>query len=59
MAIDDFSRVFHIGEQVGQTETIHSLFDTTGFWDAIRSDPFSRVEWIEAVKLAPTVKKEF
>lgn len=45
--------------QGGQTETIHSLFDTTGFWDAIRSDPFSRGEWIEAVRLAPTIKKEF
>lgn len=45
--------------QGGQTETIHSLFDATGFWGAIRSDPFSRGEWIEAVRLAPTVKKEF
>jgi glycerol-1-phosphate dehydrogenase [NAD(P)+] len=45
--------------QGGQTDTIRSLFETCGFWDAIRSDPFSKSEWIEAVRLAPTIKKGF
>ena len=43
----------------GQTDTIRSLFESCGFWDAIRSDPFSMPEWLEAARLAPTVKKEF
>jgi glycerol-1-phosphate dehydrogenase [NAD(P)+] len=42
-----------------QTDTIRSLFDTSGFWNAIRSDPFSMTEWIEAARQAPTIKKGF
>jgi glycerol-1-phosphate dehydrogenase [NAD(P)+] len=42
-----------------QTDTIFSLFNATGFWDVIRADPFSRAEWLEAARLAPTIKKEF
>lgn len=42
-----------------QTDTIRSLFDACGFWDAIRNDPFSRAEWCQAVRLAPTVKAGF
>ena len=42
-----------------QSEIIDQLFRETGFWDAIRADPFSRREWIEAVRLAPSVKEDF
>jgi glycerol-1-phosphate dehydrogenase [NAD(P)+] len=45
--------------QGNQTDTIRDLFDATGFWEAIRSDPFSIPEWVEAVRLAPTIKKDF
>ena len=45
--------------QGGQTDTIRSLFETCGFWDAIRSDPFSRSEWLEAARQAPAIKKGF
>jgi len=41
------------------TDVIGRLFAATGFWDAVRSDPFSRAEWIEALRLAPDIKKEF
>lgn len=42
-----------------QTETIDSLFLQTGFWDAVRSDPFSRTRMLEAVRLAPAIKDDF
>jgi glycerol-1-phosphate dehydrogenase [NAD(P)+] len=45
--------------QGDQTETINNLFNTCGFWDAIRKNPFSGSEWIEAVQLAPTLKQGF
>jgi glycerol-1-phosphate dehydrogenase [NAD(P)+] len=45
--------------QGGQTDTIRTLFEACGFWEAIRSDPFSMSEWLEASRLAPTIKKEF
>jgi glycerol-1-phosphate dehydrogenase [NAD(P)+] len=45
--------------QGGQTDTIRSLFETCGFWDAIRSDPFSRSEWLDAARQAPAIKKGF
>jgi glycerol-1-phosphate dehydrogenase [NAD(P)+] len=35
---------------------IAALFDATGFWDAIAADPFSRAEWLAAVRAAPAVK---
>ena len=38
------------------TEQIAALFDATGFWDAIAADPFSRAEWLAAVRAAPSVK---
>jgi glycerol-1-phosphate dehydrogenase [NAD(P)+] len=41
------------------TDTIRSLFDATGFWDAIRTDPFIMSEWLEAARSAPAVKKGF
>ena len=42
-----------------QWETLAALFAKTGFWDAIRSDPFSRREWLEAVKAAPGMKEDY
>lgn len=41
------------------TESIAALFDATGFWDAIAGDPFSRDEWLAALRVAPTVKENF
>jgi glycerol-1-phosphate dehydrogenase [NAD(P)+] len=45
--------------QGAHTETIRSLFETSGFWDEIRRDPFSMSEWREAARQAPTIKKGF
>jgi len=45
--------------QGGQTDIIRNLFESCGFWAAIKSDPFSRAEWLEAARMAPTVKKGF
>ncbi|HEY3377432.1 MAG TPA: iron-containing alcohol dehydrogenase family protein [Armatimonadota bacterium] len=41
------------------TERIARVLDATGFWQAIEADPFSRREWLEAVRLAPTIKQDF
>lgn len=41
------------------TERIAAAFDATGFWDAIAQDPFSRSEWIEAVRRAPSVREGY
>ena len=41
------------------TDRIAGLFDATGFWDAIAADPFSRAEWLAAVRAAPSVKEGF
>ena len=38
---------------------IHQLFQDTGFWDAIRADPFYREEWLDAVRMAPDIKDNF
>lgn len=45
--------------QTQNTARIASLFDATGFWDAIAADPFSRTEWLEAVRMAPSMKPGF
>ncbi len=45
--------------QQENTERIASLFDATGFWEVIAVDPFSRSEWLEAVRLAPSMKPGF
>jgi glycerol-1-phosphate dehydrogenase [NAD(P)+] len=29
----------------------------TGFWDAVAADPFSRSEWLQAIRAAPSVKE--
>ncbi len=42
-----------------QGDTIADLFTKTGFWDAVRSDPFSRQEWLDAVKAAPSMKEDY
>lgn len=41
------------------TERIADLFNATGFWDAIIADPFSRAEWMAAVRMAPSIKEGF
>ncbi len=41
------------------TERIAALFDATGFWDAIAEDPFSRAEWLAAVRAAPSIKEGY
>jgi glycerol-1-phosphate dehydrogenase [NAD(P)+] len=38
---------------------IAQVLDATGFWRGIAIDPFSRREWLEAVRLAPTIKTDF
>ena len=38
---------------------IAELFDITGFWQAIANDPFDRSEWLEACRVAPTIKPDF
>ena len=45
--------------QKNQSERIADLFDNVGFWSEIRSDPFSRLEWREALHLALTIKEDF
>ena len=45
--------------QKQHSETIAGLFEKTGFWDAVASDPFKLSEWIEAVRLAPSMKENF
>jgi len=42
-----------------ETATLENLFQETGFWDAIRDDPFSREEWLEASRLAPDFKDDY
>jgi glycerol-1-phosphate dehydrogenase [NAD(P)+] len=37
------------------TARIAEAFDRTGFWEGIRADPFSKAEWIEAVRQAPAI----
>ncbi len=41
------------------TERIANVLDTTGFWRGIEADPFSRREWLDAVRLAPTIKTDY
>ena len=40
-------------------KAIAQLLDQTDFWSAIKVDPFDRAEWLKAVEVAPTVKKDF
>ncbi len=41
------------------SKRIADLFDTTGFWRAIANDPFDRAEWLEAARVAPSIKSDF
>lgn len=41
------------------SESIAQLFQATGFWRAIARDPFSRAEWLEAARRAPSIKTGF
>jgi len=41
------------------SDIIGRLLDRTGFWDVVAEDPFSRDQWMEAVRMAPTVKENF
>ena len=41
------------------TAMIRNLFETTGFWDAIRNDPFLREEWLAAFAAAPSIKERY
>jgi glycerol-1-phosphate dehydrogenase [NAD(P)+] len=38
---------------------IAALFSATGFWDSIAKDPFDRAEWLEAARVAPSIKSDF
>jgi glycerol-1-phosphate dehydrogenase [NAD(P)+] len=38
---------------------IASLFHDTGFWRVIAGDPFDRAEWLEAARVAPSIKSDF
>lgn len=42
--------------QKENSQRISDLFHTTGFWDTIAADPFSRSEWLDALRLAPSMK---
>lgn len=46
-------------QQAEVSGMVDGLFQSTGFWEAVRSDPFDRAEWLEAVRLAPTIKDDF
>ncbi|MHB9130589.1 MAG: iron-containing alcohol dehydrogenase family protein [Armatimonadota bacterium] len=41
------------------TERIAHVLDATGFWHGIEIDPFSRREWLDAVRLALTMKDDY
>lgn len=45
--------------QGGSSGVIAQLFEKTGFWAAIAADPFDRAEWLEAARLAPSIKTDF
>jgi glycerol-1-phosphate dehydrogenase [NAD(P)+] len=50
--------VAHLRERTDH-ELIGRLSDRTGFWGAMERDPFIREEWVEAFRVAPTLKQEF
>ncbi len=45
--------------QGGDVARLRDLFTTTGFWDVVAAAPFARTEWLEATRIAPTVKDDF
>lgn len=48
--------VAHLQERTDEDQ-IGRVLDRTGFWHAVARDPFVRAEWIQAVRVAPTVKQ--
>jgi glycerol-1-phosphate dehydrogenase [NAD(P)+] len=42
-----------------RADEVGQVLDQTRFWDGIRSDPFSRAEWLDAVQVAPSMKPNF
>lgn len=40
-------------------DLIDRLFRATGFWEAIASDPFCKSDWLQAVRIAPSIKPSF
>lgn len=38
---------------------IAELFESVGFWEEVKQDPFSRTEWLAAVRKAPQIKDSF
>ena len=45
--------------QHNQSDLISRLFQQTGFWEVIRQNPFSKREWLEAVRQASSIKDDF
>ncbi|MCB9616876.1 MAG: iron-containing alcohol dehydrogenase family protein [Sandaracinus sp.] len=45
--------------QRGSRERVEKLLVGTGFFDAIRADPFVRDEWLDAFRHAPEMKHDF
>jgi glycerol-1-phosphate dehydrogenase [NAD(P)+] len=45
--------------QQNQSDLIARLFQQTGFWEVVRQNPFSKREWLEAVRQAPSIKDDF
>ena len=43
----------------GNQQRIGQLLASTGFWETVRSQPFSKAEWKTAVEMAPSVKDGF
>lgn len=41
------------------TELIGALFEQTRFWDAFKTQPLSRAEWADALRVAPSIKQNF
>jgi glycerol-1-phosphate dehydrogenase [NAD(P)+] len=41
------------------TDLIRPLFERTRFWEAFAGNPLLRQEWLQAVRLAPTIKQDF
>jgi glycerol-1-phosphate dehydrogenase [NAD(P)+] len=41
------------------SEVIGGVLEVTGFWSAIRDDPFNRSAWLKAARRAPAMKQDF
>ena len=41
------------------TDAIAHLFHQTNFWKEVCKAPFSRAEWLEAVRMAPSIMEDF